>query len=74
MIIVFQFVLLVVSEKLAGHPLHTCDVILNNVQLPLNTQQFYCIGVYTKLDTNQNVYCSVNMVTSFFFFFFFWVA
>jgi hypothetical protein len=42
--------------------LHTCDVVLNKVQLPLNTQHFYCIGVYTRLDTNQNVYCSVNVV------------
>jgi hypothetical protein len=29
-------------------------------------QHFYCIGVYTRLDTNQNVYCSVTVVASFF--------
>lgn len=47
--------------------LYTCDVILNKVQLPCSTQHFYCIGVYTKLDSNQNVYCSVHVVTILFF-------
>ena len=47
--------------------LHTCDVTLKNIQLPSNTQHFYCIGVYTKLDTNQNVYYCVSVVTPFFF-------
>jgi len=45
--------------------LYTCDVILNKVQLPWNMQHFYCIGVYTKLNSNQNVYCSVHVVTFF---------
>ena len=45
--------------------LYTCDVILNKVQLPCSTQHFDCIGVYTKLDSNQNVYCSVHVVTFF---------